>query len=209
MGNVETLYTIGYSGFKINDLIHTLKDRNVSAIIDVRSQPYCSWNPDYNKESLAKYCKEAKLHYRNYIAEFGARQDNPKYFSPDGYLDFEKFTSLSPEFSSGVQKLVNSMAKGFCFVLLCAEKDPSKCHRSIMISRVFSDAGYRVEHLLPQGDSVSQSMLEYRMVDYYFPDRQQAGLFGDGEEMGDEEYIALAYKKRNAEIGWRPNKPKA
>ncbi len=206
MRSIDTLYTIGYSGFKIKDLIQTLKDRQINAVIDVRSQPFCSWNPDYNKENLARHLKEAKIHYRNYIAEFGARQTDPKYLSPDGYVDFEKFTSLSPDFASGVQKLVTSMAQGYCFCLLCSEKEPSKCHRAIMVARVFFDAGYEVEHLLPQGDSVSQSMLEYRMVDHYFPDRQQSGLF-DGE-MGDDEYIDLAYQKRNAEIGWRPDEQK-
>ncbi len=39
MEMIDTVYTIGYSGFLLNDFIPTIQSNNIS-IIDVRSQPY-------------------------------------------------------------------------------------------------------------------------------------------------------------------------
>lgn len=33
---IDTIYTIGYSGFKIDDFVKTLKENGVSVVIDVR-----------------------------------------------------------------------------------------------------------------------------------------------------------------------------
>ena len=49
---VDTIYSIGYTGFSINDFVATLKTNKISAVIDVRSHPYSQWYPDYNKENL-------------------------------------------------------------------------------------------------------------------------------------------------------------
>ena len=85
---VDTVYTIGYSGFSVNDFVATLKANHISLIVDVRSQPYSQWFSDYNRETLEKTLKQAGIYYRNYAAEFGARQENRSYYSSEGYLDF-------------------------------------------------------------------------------------------------------------------------
>lgn len=90
---VDTVYTIGYSGFSINDFIATLKANHISLVVDVRSQPYSQWFSDYNKETLERTLEQAGIYYRNYATEFGARQENRIYYSNEGYLDFEKFAN--------------------------------------------------------------------------------------------------------------------
>jgi len=54
---VDTVYSIGYSGFSINDFIDTLHTNNISLVIDVRSTPYSQYFPDYNKDSLEQVLK--------------------------------------------------------------------------------------------------------------------------------------------------------
>ncbi len=51
---VDTIYTIGYSGFKIEDFVKTLQNNGVSVVIDVRSLPYSQFHSDYNKENLSR-----------------------------------------------------------------------------------------------------------------------------------------------------------
>ena len=51
---IDTIYTIGYSGFKIDDFVKTLKENGVSVVIDVRSLPYSQFYSDYNKENLSR-----------------------------------------------------------------------------------------------------------------------------------------------------------
>ncbi len=195
---IDTIYTIGYSGFKIDDFVKILKNNKVSVVIDVRSFPYSQFYSDYNKENLSKVLENAKIYYRNYVAEFGARQEERKYY-PNGYLDFEAF-SKSEKFLSGFEKIEKSMQKNYIIALMCSEKDPIKCHRAIFVARAFYNAGYKVVHLLPEGKTMSQNEIEERLLNMFFPDRGQINMFTPTLTL--EEYINEAYKKQNANIGY-------
>ena len=196
---IDTLYTIGYSGFKIQDFINTLHSKDISLVIDVRSTPYSQYFSDYNRENLEYLLKQENIHYRNYVDEFGARQGDRQYYSNTGYLDFELYAK-APSFLSGIHKLRQTMAKGYTFTLMCAEKDPLICHRTILIARAFYNEGYKVIHLLPNNIAMTQEEVENRLVEMHFPNRNQITLFD--EELSEQEYICKAYKKQNATIGY-------
>lgn len=197
----NTIYTIGYTGFSKEEFIDILKGKGINVVIDVRSTPYSERYPDYNKENLEKILKSNKIYYRNYVKEFGARQDNMDFYSADGYLDFEIF-SRSEQFLSGVEKIRNSVAKGYEIVLLCAEKNPIQCHRTILVARAFHKLGYDVIHLLPGGDTITHKEIEKKLLDKYFPDRGQIDMFAT-HIMTDEECLSKAYKIQNEKIGYR------
>lgn len=195
---VDTVYSIGYSGFSIDDFIDIIKKNEISLIVDVRSQPYSKYFLEYNKESLKKSLKYNGIYYRNYAKEFGARQEEMEFYSDDGYLDFELFAK-SKNFLRGFEKLKQSMLQNYKFSLMCAEKNPINCHRTILIAREFYNAGYKIIHLLPNG-TMTQEDIEKCMLEMYFPDREQIKLFD--KHLSNAEYISKAYKKRNAEIGY-------
>lgn len=71
---VNIVYTIGYSGFSIDDFVANLKKHNISLVVDVRSSPFSHYFPEYNKDSLEVCLKTHGIYYRNYADEFGARQ---------------------------------------------------------------------------------------------------------------------------------------
>ena len=195
---VDTVYTIGYSGFKIDEFIKTLKNKNINLVVDVRSSPYSQYYTDYNKENLSAILSKSNIYYRNYVLEFGARQKEKKYY-PNGYLDFELF-SKSEIFQEGINKLKNAMNKNYTFALLCSEKDPIKCHRTILVSRAFHLAGYNVLHLMPNGIHVTQDVIEERLLNEFFPNRSQISMFTPA--LTNQEYIVKAYKKQNEIIGY-------
>ena len=195
---IDTLFTIGYSGFKIIDFLSTLKMHNITLVVDVRSLPYSQYYSDYNKEKLSAILNSSGIYYRNYILEFGARQEDKHYY-PNGYLDFEMF-SKSKNFITGVDKLKKAMEQDYSFALMCSEKDPINCHRAILVSRAFHKAGYQVVHLLPDGKTTTQSELEERLLNIFFPERNQINLFLPN--LTTEEYIVEAYKKQNEKIGY-------
>lgn len=193
------LFTIGYTAFQIKDFINTLKQNKIKALVDVRSLPYSEHYPDYNKENLEHMLTENKIQYRNFASEFGARQTDKSYFSSEGYLDFECFAKSS-QFKDGYKLVINALERGHNIVLMCSEKDPATCHRSIMITRVFHENGIKVTHLLATGGCESQTDIEQQLLNKYFPNREQLSLFGN---LGQEDLVGIAYQKRNAEIGYR------
>lgn len=195
---IDTVFTIGYAGFQINDFVKTLKEKGVSLVIDVRSLPYSQYHADYNKENLSKILESNKIYYRNYTLEFGARQEERSYY-PNGYLDFDMF-SKSKNFLTGVDKLKKSMQQNYTFALMCSEKDPMMCHRTILVARAFHSAGYNVVHLQPSGKTVTQADVEERLLNKFFPNREQINMFA--KNLSTQEYIEEAYKKQNAVIGY-------
>jgi uncharacterized protein (DUF488 family) len=195
---IKTVYTIGYSGFKINDFIEELHKHGINLVVDVRSKPYSQFFSEYNKEKLEAFLKGEKIYYRNFADEFGARQTNNSYFT-HGYMDYELF-SQSNSFLNGFDKIVKALEMGYKPVLMCAEKDPFNCHRAILVSRAFSLNGYNIEHLLPNNETITQSIIERRLLDWYFPQRNQLSLVD--EVKSDDELIIEAYKKRNQDIGY-------
>lgn len=197
---MDTIYTIGYTAFNINKFVAVLKKYNISCVIDVRSSPVSQYYPDYNKDVLERALKSSSIYYRNYIEEFGARQNNKRYYTKDGYLDFKKFTK-SEAFQKGFRKITDSMEQGYIFALMCAEKDPINCHRNIMVASEFFRKGYEVKNIMPDGSFQTQPEIENRLLDMYFPNRNQLSLLG--EILNDKELISQAYEKRNAEIGYK------
>ena len=197
---LETVYTIGYAGFAIEDFLAVLQDRGISALVDVRSSPFSSFHQAYNRDGLAQALGTRHIHYRSYAREFGARQTDRQYYNAQHCLDFEAFARSEP-FLNGVQKLKNGMDQGFRFALMCAETDPIDCHRAILVARAFSGQGYPVVHLCPKGRTLTHKELELRLLDRYFPDRDQCSMFAAAQD--EAALLAEAYRLRNAEIGYR------
>ena len=193
------IFTIGYAGFEIKDFIRALKEYHINSLIDVRSSPFSKVHSNYNKPILYKTLQENEIIYRNYSREFGARQNDKKYY-PNGYLDFSMFTR-SKMFIEGMQKIIKAIPLGYRFVLMCSEKDPITCHRTIMVSKAFFDNGVSINHILSDGCIITQSDIETRLLDMYYPDRDQLTLFG--EQLSIEEMIKNCYRFQNEKIGYR------
>lgn len=196
---MEDIFTIGYSGFEIDEFINVLKKYKIDSLIDVRSSPISKYYDDYNKNNLENLLKYHNIIYRNYSKEFGARQTNPKYY-PEGYLDFNLFAESS-RFLEGVNKINTGISMNYKFVFMCAEKDPSTCHRNIMVARQFYKMGYNIKNILADQSFKTQDIIEKQLVEEYFPNRNQLTLFS--EQLTWDEMVNLSYKKRNIEIGYR------
>lgn len=197
---MNTIYTIGYTAFDIEEFINILKGYNIKCIIDVRSSPFSQFYQDYNKTILETKLKSENIKYRNYVDEFGARQNKIEYYHSDGYLDFNKFLK-SENFNDGVNKIEKGIEIGYSFCLMCAEADPINCHRSIMVGRGLKNACFEVRHILKDGSIETQDALEQRLLNTFFKNRNQISMFS--EMKSDEQLINEAYDIKNKEIGFR------
>lgn len=195
---LKQIYTIGYSGFSMENFIKKLRDFSIRCVIDVRSIPYSQYFNEYDKEFLAYTLKNNSIFYRNYSREFGARQENSNYYT-DGHLDFSKFTQ-SDHFKCGIQKIDAGIMQGYSFVLMCSEKNPIDCHRCIMIGREFSKLGYKVTNILPD-KTIDQSKIDEMLLDIYCKNYKQLNFFESSKN--HSELIEFAYKERGKEIAYR------
>ncbi len=165
----------------------------------MRSTPKSSYYKDFDDVALAPVLKKQNILYRNYKNEFGARQENKAFYNARGYLDFEVF-SKSQQFLEGIKKIKKAQEMGHVVCLMCAEKDPINCHRTIMIAHNLDKAGFHVSHILANEQLCEQNEIDKRLLDKFFPNRRQISLL---EESTDEEKLEKAYQLKNEEIGFR------
>ena len=198
---MATIYTIGYTSFSIDVFVEVLKENGITCLIDVRSVPQSSYYSDYNKENLIPLLKKAGIVYRNYKDEFGARQDDRKYYNEKGYLDFSVFAA-SEVFGSGIKKINSAHDLKYTVCLMCAEKDPINCHRAILVARELSKNGYEIKHILSDKGLCTQKDLEKRLLEEFFPKREQLSIF-ESDNLSEDQLIEKAYRLKNEEIGFR------
>lgn len=201
MGN---LYTIGHSQHKTDYFISLLKKYNINYVLDVRSTPYSKFADQFNKERIRGLLTKEEIHYSFFGKYFGARQEDISLYNDEGYLDFDRVRSSS-NFKVGYDNVIVGLEKENNIALMCTEKDPIDCHRTIMVSRAFDLAGIEVNHILCDGTLQNQSEVNQRLMDMYFPDRNQLSIFDYLDNTNEEVSLLEAYKKRNAEIGYHIN----
>ena len=196
----KTLLSIGHSQHKVDFFISLLKNHDVNYILDVRSAPYSQFAVDYNRENIRAILQSNGIEYAFMGDYFGARSTDSSLYSPNGYLDFEK-TANSLKFQKAFDSVVKGMEQGYRIAFMCTEKDPIECHRAILVTNAFYKAGYSIEHIMPDNTVQTQQNIDERLLDMYYPDRNQLSLFVT-ENLSAEQYLTEAYKKQNEKIGY-------
>ena len=193
-----TLFTIGHSNHSLENFMKILLDNNIHYVLDVRSNPHARFVPHFNEKQLSHYLNSINVNYANMGKYFGARQTQKEYYSQEGYLDFELFRE-SDVFQIGLNTTLKLLEKSNV-LLLCMERDPIDCHRAIMVGRGFELSRIKVNHILFDSTIITQDELNHRLLDKYFPARDQLSLFSNQEK--DSELLINAYRNRNKEIGY-------
>lgn len=145
---MPTIFTIGHSTHPIETLIELLGKHQINAIADVRSHPYSEYNPQYNKDPLRNSLQANGVDYVFLGRELGARTDDPACYC-DGRVDYDK-VALTENFSEGISR-VKKGADSRKIALMCAEKDPLDCHRTILVARYLVKEEITVMHVLSDG----------------------------------------------------------
>lgn len=141
----QVLYTIGTGDKPRDDLIKTLKSHGIGTLVDVRSKPY-SRTPDYNRESMQGCLKKEGIAYEYLGDSLGG-------FAEGG---FEKHRGSEP-YSRGLDALERIASKRRS-AILCAETDPTKCHR-LGVGEDMEKRGWRVRHILGIGPALETDAL--------------------------------------------------
>lgn len=143
------IYTIGYGSRSLADLVNTLKRYAIQYVIDVRSQPYSRYRPEFSREVLEHHLAEQRLRYV-YMGDLLGGRPGKSTFYTEGKVDYSKFWN-SPSFNAGVERLKKAREKNLRVVLMCSEGKPQDCHRSKMIGTFLADGGITVQHIDEKG----------------------------------------------------------
>lgn len=193
----KVIYTIGYAHHTQESFLALLEKYQIGIVIDVRTMAYSAFHPQFNKEPIKQFLNSHHILYRQMEEAFGIIRPDSDLLNEAGYLDFTKIAEL-PAFKEGIEVISRGIEQGYAIAFMCAEKAPSDCHRSTLVSRALSERGYEVRHILWDGSIQTQEELEKELLKCYFPNQNQIDLFGMHEK--EELLIHKAYELRSNQI---------
>ena len=155
------LFTIGHSIHNAEYFLTLLQKHHITAIADVRSNPYSKFAPQFIQENIRRTLHDVHISYVFLGKELGAR-------SPDAacYINGKvQYVRLAQQkiFIEGAKRVMNGMSK-YRIALMCAEKDPIECHRALLVARYFFNQGIEVSHILADGSLETHEALEERLL---------------------------------------------
>jgi len=137
----RVLFTIGYGGRDPGQFVEALKDNGVKTVVDVRLRPDRAFLGVFARvgssdNGIEKLLSSAGIGYLS-IPELG----NPYREEEDWREPYKRLLSERRELL--VERL-EGLAEPIC--LLCAERDPARCHRSIIADHL-TEQGWTVTHI--------------------------------------------------------------
>jgi len=188
------LYTIGYSGFTPDEFIEILKKYSIGLVVDVRSAPYSSYFEQYNMDNIKNSLRKNRIYYVFLGDDLGARPKDTSLYS-NNIVDFEKISN-SHAFRNGCERIRECLEK-FSICMMCAEKDPANCHRSILITNTFRKIypETKILHIHSISKLESQKNIDWRIMSMY--KLEQEHFFKNFDERKNE-----AYTLREKEIAY-------
>jgi uncharacterized protein (DUF488 family) len=156
------LFTIGHSDHRMFDFLRILRSHGITALVDVRSNPYSRLHPQFNRKVLAADLRKAKIAYVFLGEELGARRVETACYV-DGRADYGSIAKL-PIFQQGLQR-VREGTRQYRIALMCAERDPIDCHRVILVCRHLRKEATTLQHIREDGSLEAHEDLEKRLVD--------------------------------------------
>lgn len=152
----QPLYTIGHGNRKAEDFLAVLKDFGIEYLIDVRSQPYSKFNPQFNQNDLKFFLERNGIKYVFMGDSIGGRPKDTSCYDNEGKVDYE-VVKTKEFFLSGIDRLKVAYNKSINVVIMCSESKPCECHRSKLIGKVLVADNIVLKHIDENGKLKDQS----------------------------------------------------
>lgn len=156
------VFTIGHSTHSLEGFVSLLGQHAVTALADVRSAPFSRFNPQFNKDALARDLKAHGIKYVFLGRELGARSDDPSCYE-NGRVQYGRL-ARTELFKQGVERVLKGAGE-HRIALMCAEKEPLECHRTLLVARALDEQGVEVVHILGDGRLESHRSAMERLLD--------------------------------------------
>ena len=134
------IFTIGYEKTTQPELIAALQAAGVERLIDVRAVPL-SRKPGFSKNILKNGLAEAGIDYVH-LKALGTPPDGREAARKGRHADLERIYAGQLDLPEAIvaSAQMRELAAEKSSALLCFERDPDGCHRSLLLRMVAPDA---------------------------------------------------------------------
>ena len=160
---VKQLATIGVYGFTLEEFLRSLREADVRLVLDVRQRrgvrgPQYAWA---NSKRLQAALEEAGIDYQHHPELAPTTDMRQLQYREDDRLGVGKRSreQLAPEYRerytreildrADLDAVVAELPEAGAGALLCVERDPEACHRSLIADRLAAEYQVPVTHLRP------------------------------------------------------------
>jgi uncharacterized protein (DUF488 family) len=139
------IFTIGYEGTTVSDFVDALKKAGVERVIDVRALPL-SRRPGFSKTPLKGALGEAGIEYVH-LKALGTPAEGRTAARAGRHSVMERIYAGQLELPEAMVQAAQmlELAREKPSALLCMEREPAHCHRTLLLNAVAADA--EVVHL--------------------------------------------------------------
>jgi uncharacterized protein (DUF488 family) len=141
------IFTIGYEATTMGEFLAALSEAGVKRVIDVRALPL-SRRPGFSKTPLKTALAEAGIDYVH-LKALGTPADGRSAARAGKQGELERIYAGQLELPEAMVQVeqMKELAMEQPSALLCFEREPAQCHRSLLLDAVAGDA--EVTHLFP------------------------------------------------------------
>ena len=152
--------TVGHSTHTIERFLVLLADAGISVVVDLRSQPYSRFSPQFNQQNLKTALVSAGIRYLYMGDSLGGRPSVAEMYDSEGFVLYSA-VAASELFKQGIERLERG-AEDYGVAVMCSEENPTECHRYLLVGRVLTARGHDVVHLRGSGTTESYQQVELR-----------------------------------------------
>ncbi len=168
------IYTIGYGKRSLEELIELLKRYGIEFLIDIRSQPYSRFRPEFSKAALEKCLEVYAIRYIFMGDALGGRPDDETCYV-DGKVDYGLVREKA-FYQQGIGRLQVAWQKQLPVALLCSEARPQECHRGKLVGNTLMEQQIAVAHIDEMGEIKTQEAINQALTDGQLPLFEQESL---------------------------------
>lgn len=193
------VFTIGHSNHAAEVFLRLLQRYGIEEVVDVRSSPHSRYNPQFNRKTLQAALAGAGVGYVFMGAELGGRPADPSCYDDEGRVQYDRLAETDA-FKEGIRQVVRHAGERR-IVLMCSEKEPLDCHRTLLIARVLTTQGITAAHILADGSLESHSAATDRLLDRFKLPREEDML------RSREQLVADAVKRQAHRVAYAGGPP--
>jgi uncharacterized protein (DUF488 family) len=134
------IFTIGYEGATVGEFIAALQSAGIERVLDVRALPL-SRRPGFSKSSLRASLEQSGIEYIH-LKALGTPSEGRTAARAGRHADMARIYAGQLELPEaiGQSALMLELAREKPTALLCMERDPAVCHRTLLIDAVAAEA---------------------------------------------------------------------
>ena len=118
-------------------------------LVDVRSNPVSRFAPFANLRRLPPLLDQEGVRHVAMGDSLGGKPSDRSLYDESGAPDYGKIASTKA-FRDGIEELLR-LAEDSVVALMCAEEDPARCHRRLLIGTALVERGVTLRHIRRDG----------------------------------------------------------